>query len=122
MGIDQATIDEILRRILSISNADRIILYGSAATGKMTPDSDIDLLVLEQNPDNSSEKRVEIGDVLRGLGYAFDVRVMATERFEETKDVIGGIAYPADKYGAVIYDVTTALKVRKTVLGALPQV
>jgi len=104
MGIDQATIDEILQRILRISKADRVILYGSAATGKMTPDSDIDLLILEENPTNSTERRVKIGNVLRGLGYAFDIRVMATERFEETKDVIGGIAYPADKYGAVIYE------------------
>lgn len=104
MGIDQATIDEILRRILSVSNADRIILYGSAAVGRMTPDSDIDLLILERNPSNSMKKRVEIGDVLRGLGYAFDVRVMATDRFEESKDIVGGIAYPADKYGTVIYE------------------
>jgi len=104
MGIDQATIDEILRRILSVSKADRIILYGSAATGNMTPDSDIDLLILEENPVNSREKRVKGRNALRGLGYAFDVRVMATERFEETKDVIGGIALPADKYGAIIYE------------------
>ena len=29
---------------------------------------------------------------------------MATECFEETKSVIGGLAYPANKYGRVIYD------------------
>jgi len=32
------------------------------------------------------------------------VVVMASERFEETKDLIGGLAYPADKYGRVIYE------------------
>ena len=32
------------------------------------------------------------------------IKVMATERFEETKHVIGGIAYPANKYGKVIYE------------------
>ncbi len=71
MGIDQATIDEILRRILSISKADRIILYGSAATGNMTPDSDIDLLILEENPVNSREKRVKFRNALRGMGLRF---------------------------------------------------
>jgi hypothetical protein len=30
--------------------------------------------------------------------------VTAVERFEESKDVIGGIAYPAHKYGKVIYE------------------
>ena len=39
-----------------------------------------------------------------GLGYPFDIIVMAVERFEESKDVIGGIAYPANKYGKVIYE------------------
>jgi hypothetical protein len=29
---------------------------------------------------------------------------MAPERFEETKYVIGGLAYPANKYGKVIYE------------------
>jgi hypothetical protein len=30
--------------------------------------------------------------------------VMATERFEKTKEIIGGLAYPANKYGRVIYE------------------
>jgi hypothetical protein len=47
---------------------------------------------------------VIVGDALRGLGFPFDVVVMASERFEETKDLIGGLAYPADKYGRVIYE------------------
>ena len=38
-------IQEIVRRILTVTKPDRIILFGSAATGNMTRDSDIDLLV-----------------------------------------------------------------------------
>jgi hypothetical protein len=29
---------------------------------------------------------------------------MKSERFEETRDVIGGIAWPAARYGKVIYE------------------
>jgi hypothetical protein len=29
--------------------------------------------------------------------------VMATQRFEETKNIVGGLAYPANKHGRVIY-------------------
>lgn len=39
--------DTIVQRLLEVSQPDRIILFGSAATGQLTPDSDIDLLVLE---------------------------------------------------------------------------
>ena len=41
---------------------------------------------------------------LRGLGYPFDIILMTRERFEETKDVVGGIAYPASRKGKVIYE------------------
>jgi predicted nucleotidyltransferase len=38
---------EIVKRILEVAEPQRIILFGSAATGQITKDSDIDLLVLE---------------------------------------------------------------------------
>ena len=104
MAIDQQLVEEIIRRVLAKSNPKRIILFGSAATGQMNRDSDIDLLVVEPAPGDTREKSVRIGDALRGLGYPFDVIVIGAERFEETKDIIGGIAYPANKYGRVIYE------------------
>lgn len=103
MGIDQHLTREIVERILRAVAPDRIILFGSAATGEMNRDSDIDLLVLEHDPPDTREESVRIWDALRGLPYPFDVIVMSTQRFEETKDLIGGIAYPANKYGRVIY-------------------
>ena len=39
-----------------------------------------------------------------GLGIQIDVFAMTPERFEETKVVIGGLAYPANKHGKVIYE------------------
>ncbi len=39
-----------------------------------------------------------------GLVFPFDVIVIASERFEETKNLVTGIAYPANKYGKVIYE------------------
>ena len=104
MGIDERLVEEIVRRVLSVGQPERIILFGSAAKGSMTRDSDIDLLVVEPSPSDRRKESVRIGDALRGLGYPFDVIVMASDRFEETKGVIGGIAYPANKYGRVIYE------------------
>ena len=104
MAIDDRIVNEIVRRILSVAKPDRIILFGSAATGRMTRDSDIDLLILEESPANVLDESAKLQDTLRGLGYPFDVIVMPTERFEETKDVVGGLAYPARKYGKVIYE------------------
>jgi predicted nucleotidyltransferase len=104
VGIDEKLVNEIVRRILAIASPNRIILFGSASTGGMTRDSDIDLLILEDSPGNVREESVRLRDALRGLGYPFDVIVMPTERFEETKSIIGGIAYPANRSGRVIYE------------------
>ena len=102
--IDEVTLDEIVRRILSVTSPEKIILFGSAATGTMTPDSDIDLLVVEANPGDQRKESVRIYSTLRGLGYPFDIIVIGSDWFEASKNVIGGIAYPAHKYGRIIYD------------------
>ncbi len=104
MAISQALVSEIIKRILSVAEPQRIIMFGSAATGQTSKDSDVDLLVLESSPGDTREESVRIRQAVRGLGYPFDIIVMATERFEETKNVVGGIAYPANKYGKVIYE------------------
>lgn len=103
MGIDDELIQEIVQRILTVSRPDRVILFGSAVAGRLTPDSDVDLLIVEPKPLDQRKESVRIHDVLRGLGYPFDIIVISSEWFEESKEVIGGIAYPANKYGEVIY-------------------
>jgi predicted nucleotidyltransferase len=103
MSIDRSLIAEIVRRVLEVLQPDKIIIFGSAATDTMTLDSDIDLLILEKSPDLKRDS-VLVDDKLRGLPFPFDVIVMATQRYEETKDLIGGLAYPAAIHGKVIYE------------------
>lgn len=104
MNVDGTLLDEVVRRVLNVAQPEKIILFGSAATGAMNRDSDIDLLVLERAPQNSRIESVRIGDALRGMGIPFDVIVMASEKFEETSSLIGGIARPAHQTGKVIYE------------------
>lgn len=103
-AIDPTLMNEIVKRVLSAAQPERIIVFGSAASDRMTKDSDIDLLVVETSSSNPLERSVVIRRALRGLGFPFDVIVISSERFRETKDIIGGIAYPANKYGKVIYE------------------
>ena len=103
MHISEPLIKEIVQRILSICRPNRIILFGSGATGSMDKDSDIDLLLLEDGIADTRKESIRIRRVLRGLGFPFDIIVMDTARFSSTKDYIGSIAYPADKYGKILY-------------------
>jgi len=103
MGVDESVLDEVVRRVLAVSKPDRIILFGSAAAGQMTRDSDVDLLIVERAAENRHRESVAITDAIGDVRYPVDVKIISTERFEATKDIIGGIAYPAHKYGRLLY-------------------
>jgi len=104
MKADKKLLFEVVQRILKVTTPDRIILFGSAVNDSMMLDSDIDLLVIERGFRNAREESVRLRSALGDLGVPVDVFAMTLERFEETKEVIGGLAYPANKYGKVIYE------------------
>src|ERR1039458_3649238 len=104
MGVDETILIEIVRRVWRAARPQRIILFGSAATGQMTKDSDIDLLIVEPAPRNRHEESVAITDAIGDVNFPVDVKIMPSERFEATKNIIGGIAYPAHQYGKVLYE------------------
>jgi len=97
---------KLVERILTVAKPERIILFGSGAKGLMTQDSDLDLLVVERDFESQREESRRLREALGDLGIPVDVFAMSPERFEETKGVIGGLAYPANKYGRVIYEGT----------------
>lgn len=103
MTLDQDIVEEIVRRVRSVVTPERIILFGSAASGEMTPDSDIDLLILYCGAPLDRKNWLKIERALRGMGWPFDVFLMSVDRFEESKNVVGGLAFPAHKYGREIY-------------------
>ncbi|MBL7181158.1 MAG: nucleotidyltransferase domain-containing protein [Pseudomonadota bacterium] len=104
MKVDDTLIQTAIERILNVVSPERIILFGSAAAGQITLESDIDLLVIEKSFTGRREESVWLRKAIADLGVPVDVFAMTPERFEETKDVIGGLAYPANKYGKVVYE------------------
>ena len=104
MTVHESTLREIVAKIVQLASPDRVILFGSAATGDMTADSDLDLLVVESQVSNTRHESIRLRAALENVPLPIDVIVMSRQRFEETKDVIGGIAYPAHKYGRVLYE------------------
>jgi predicted nucleotidyltransferase len=104
MTVDEEILEHVVDRIVELAHPDCVILFGSAATGDMTADSDLDLLVVERQVANTRQESLRLRAALDDVPLSVDVIVMSRERFEETKNVIGGIAYPAHKYGRVLYE------------------
>ena len=105
---DRKIAEELKSRLLACDGdrIRRVILYGSRAQGSATEDSDFDLLVVEKDPVSKREEMRRLRQALSDLNYPVDVWVMGVEEFEETRNVIGGLAYPAHKYGVLLYEDT----------------
>ncbi len=104
MKIDQALIEQIVDRILSVAQPEKIILFGSAATGDMTGASDIDLLIVERDITGQRQEYVRIRKALWDIEYPFDILFISSDWFEQSKETVGGVAHPANKHGRVIYE------------------
>lgn len=104
MTVDEGILEHVVDQIVELAHPDCVILFGSAASGKMTADSDLDVLVVERQVANTRHESIRLRAALENVPLPIDVIVMSRERFEETKNVIGGIAYPAHKYGRVLYE------------------
>lgn len=104
MDTNSELLDTIVSRLTEVVRPARVIVFGSTVTDTANANSDLDLLIVLDEVDNTRLEGVRLRRALRGVGMPLDVIVMRTDCFEETKNVVGGIAYPANKYGKVIYE------------------
>lgn len=98
---------EIVRRLVETSQPERIILFGSWATGTNKPDSDLDLLVIKKDSFRSGGSRLrEIGRLERALGrlpYPTDILVYSRDEIEHWKTSTEHVIARALKEGKEVY-------------------
>ncbi len=81
---------------------EKIILFGSAATGTFTKDSDIDLIIVAKSfKDKKSFKRSPPLYKEWGLHYPVDFLCFTPQEFDKKKKMIG-IVHEAVKHGVEI--------------------
>jgi predicted nucleotidyltransferase len=97
-------LQEIITRVVQIAHPQRLILFGSAARGEMGPDSDVDLLVIVQDPVHRRDLAGKIYRNLHGVPVPVDVVVVTENDVREFGNKIGTVLYPALKEGVVVYE------------------
>jgi len=97
-------IDKIVERITKEYQPKKVILFGSYAHGEPTEDSDIDILIVTEKRLSSEETYKIRRELLDDFSVPVQLICVSEEEFTETKDIIGGIIYPASKYGEVLYE------------------
>ena len=103
MGIMDA-LDGIVQRIVLRFNPDRIILFGSHASGNPTADSDLDLLVVMSFEGSRRDKANEIDLSLADRTIPVDVIVVTPDQFERQRNMIGTIISEAARGGRTVYE------------------
>ncbi len=83
--IDESTISNLINRIATNVNPDKIYLFGSYATGMANEDSDIDLLVVKETLEPRYKRSIEIQRLLIGTKLPVDVVVYTKDEFENEK-------------------------------------
>lgn len=101
-ALDQKTLDEIIRRIVEVSQPERIILFGSAARGDMTRNSDVDLLIIKEGGD--ANLRAQIYEKMYGVRVAVNAILVSPMDVERYKDSHALVIKPALQEGKVVYE------------------
>jgi predicted nucleotidyltransferase len=101
--LSEATLQDIIRRIVDVAQPERIILFGSAARGEMGPHSDVDVLVVKRGDYNPSQVVGDIYMSLYGVRQAVDVLVVTPEQLEQYRDRHCLVIAPALREGKEMY-------------------
>jgi predicted nucleotidyltransferase len=97
-------ITKVVEQLVQRFKPGKVILFGSYAYGQPTVDSDIDLLIVMDNPPDPKVAWKSLRDIRRNSEICLQILFMSSHEFEETKNVVGGIAYPAHHRGKVLYE------------------
>jgi predicted nucleotidyltransferase len=102
--IDSSTLEEIIDRIKVRFRPEKIILFGSYATGETTEESDLDLLIVAETDLPARERFPVLSRLLGDYPVAFDVIMKTPEEYQRRRSVVNHIVCFADKYGKVVYE------------------
>lgn len=74
-SIEKQKLDEIVERLVSRFSPKKIILFGSRARGAATPESDYDLLIVENSNLPRYKRAAKYRRALKEIGVAKDIVV-----------------------------------------------
>lgn len=102
--ISSEQIQQAVERLVKAANPSKVILFGSYARGDATEESDLDLMVIEQEVQNAGEEMIRLHRAVGNVGVGVDVLVYSDHEASRRSQVPGTVLYWAFKEGKVLYD------------------
>jgi predicted nucleotidyltransferase len=103
MNPRQEELDLILQRVVEAVHPRRVVLFGSAARGEMTPDSDVDLLVVMPEGTHRRKTMEYLHTQFSGLPLPVEVVVATPGDLERYGQSVGLIYRSALEEGRELY-------------------
>jgi uncharacterized protein len=104
LTVNSREMESLLERLVRSYQPRKIILFGSYAAGTAGADSDLDLLVVMPRPPARRDAYEAKAGLQRDFPLPLQIVFMSTDEFEETRNVVGGLAYPAHHEGKLLYE------------------
>ena len=102
--VDASLMAEIVQRLVSAIDPDRIVLFGSRARGDAGPDSDIDLLIIKETDQPAFRRSIAAYRALAGLGVPKDIIWRTPAEVLEWSQVPTYVTTRALEEGKVLYE------------------
>jgi predicted nucleotidyltransferase len=99
-----ALLDDIVGRILSAGSPEKIVLFGSRSRGEARPDSDLDLLIIEESGVPRHRRAGRYRMALLGLFPAKDIVVWTPSEVAAWRDVPNAFITTILAEGKVLYE------------------
>lgn len=96
-------IEEIKQEIVKSYAPDRIILFGSSASGNVKEESDIDLLILKDTKDRPIDRRIQVEKILAGREVPLDIVVYTPNEMRYLFSIGSSFVEEVIETGRVIY-------------------
>jgi predicted nucleotidyltransferase len=102
-GFSEALLSEAVSRILAVGNPRRIVLFGSRARGDARPESDVDLLIVEDSELPRYKRAVPYLRALTGVLPEKDLVVWTPEEIREWERVPNAFITTVLREGRTLY-------------------
>ena len=102
--IETTKINDIVSRIATKFNPDKIILFGSYASGNPDNDSDLDLLIIKDTDLPRHRRSFDIQKLLIGSMIPMDILVYTNQEFEQEKNEKYSFLNSAIKTSKILYE------------------
>jgi len=104
--ISQEKINEVINRIVKNINPEKIILFGSYASGNPSEDSDLDILIIKEMRMPRYKRSRQVKKHLRGMKIPIDVIVYTKKEIKKWENTETAFINQAIKQGKILYGQT----------------